>query len=55
MLSYRVLIGSNEGQTVQYGRPYSNPKIHFYFCFCKQNDKDTQPDCQWKSEARERI
>ena len=30
--------------TVQYGRPYSNPKIHFYFCFCKQKKTDHQPN-----------
>ena len=46
MLSYRLLIDSNDGHTLRYGRPYSNPKIDSNFCFYKQNDKDTQPDCQ---------
>ena len=28
---------------MEYGRPYSNPKIHFYFCFCKQKRRTHQP------------
>ena len=30
---------------MEYGRPYSNPKIHFYFCFYKQKKTDTPTHC----------